>query len=86
MAKSKGTITGTGTTTPVLLGESFSLSLRDFGTATIALERSLGDGEWGSIEVFTTDIEKEGEGTGFLLYRLNCTAYTSGTIKFTLQD
>jgi hypothetical protein len=86
MASQTGTITATGEKAPITLGGDFSLSLRDFGTATIALERSLDGINWGVVEAFTANAEKLGESSQAAQYRLNCTAYTSGTIAYTLQS
>tara|TARA_R110000744_G_scaffold376563_1_gene490893 strand:+ start:76 stop:333 length:258 start_codon:yes stop_codon:yes gene_type:complete len=85
MASQAGTITGTGAENSITLGGEFSLSLRDFGSATVVLERSLGGNAWGVVETFTADAEKVGDSNGDL-FRLNCTAYTSGTIAYTLQS
>ena len=86
MASQEGTITGTGAKASIPLGTVFSLSLRDFGSATVALERSLDGQNWGVVESFTADTEKLGEGSQAAQYRVNCTAYTSGTIAYTLQS
>ena len=86
MASQAGTITGTGAKAAISLGTVFSLSLRDFGTATVDLERSLDGSSWGAVESFSADAERVGEGSQAAQYRLNCTAYTSGTIAYTLQD
>tara|TARA_R110000822_G_scaffold104571_2_gene231601 strand:+ start:48 stop:305 length:258 start_codon:yes stop_codon:yes gene_type:complete len=85
MAIQTGTIAATGAKDSITLGGEFSLSLRDFGTATVVLERSLGGNAWGVVESFTADTEKVGDSNGDL-FRLNCTAYTSGTIAYTLQS
>lgn len=83
----EGTITGTGTTSITQLSGLFNLSLTGFGTATVALERSTNGGiDWGVVESFTADAEKTGENAGTCKYRLNCTAYTSGTIKYRLSQ
>lgn len=83
----EGNITGTGTTPVTVLGGNFNLSLTGFGTATVALERSTNGGvTWGVIESFTADTEKSGFSAGSPKYRLNCTAYTSGTIKYRLSQ
>jgi len=87
MSKIQGTIAGTGQSGEVELGKEFSLSLSGFGTASINLERSFDDGAtWKVIETFTADTEKEGEASAFFKYRINTTAYTSGTIAFRLSD
>lgn len=79
-----GTITATGQTTPVTLGTRFSLSMDGFGTATIALERSFDGSTWAAVESYTADTEKTGDSAENAQYRLNCTAYTSGTITYRL--
>ncbi|PHS60763.1 MAG: hypothetical protein COB12_12690 [Flavobacterium sp.] len=84
MATQEGTITATGAKLPITLGGNLSLSLRDFGTATIVLERAVNGKDFSAVEVFTTNIEKVGDGNGDL-YRLNCTAFTLGTIAYTLK-
>ena len=85
MASQAGTITGTGAEAPITLSGVFSLSLRGFGSATVNFERSLDGANWGLVESFSADAEKVGEDTQ-AKYRLNCTAYTSGTIAYTLTD
>ncbi len=80
-----GTISGTGTTSSVTLGSKFNLSLSGFGTATIALERSFDGSTWGVIEAFTADAERTGHSHESAQYRLNCSAYTSGTISYRLS-
>jgi hypothetical protein len=85
MAVQTGTITETGAQNSITLGGEFSLSLRDFGSATVVLERSLGGNAWGVVETFTADAEKVGDSNGDL-FRLNCTTYSSGTIAYTLQS
>jgi hypothetical protein len=83
----EGTITGTGTTSATTLSGIFNLSLTGFGTATVVLQRSTDGGiTWGAVESFTADAEKTGESAGSCKYRLNCSAYTSGTIKYKLSQ
>lgn len=83
----QGDITGTGITAATQITGEFNLSLTGFGTATIVLERSIDGGvNWGVIESFTTDAQKIGEGAGGTHYRLNCTAYTSGTIRYRISS
>ena len=85
MGIQKGTITATGTTSIVSLGRAFNLSLGSFGVASINLERSF-DGEiWGALETFTSDAERIGESNESAQYRLNTTAYTSGTITYRIS-
>lgn len=85
MAIQEGTITATGAKPPITLGGEFSLSLRDFGTATVVLERAVNGKDFGPVESFTTNTEKVGDGFGDV-YRLNCTAFSSGPIAYTLKS
>lgn len=83
----EGTITGTGETDITTLSGAFNLSLTGFGTATVDLMRSTNAGvDWGVVESFTADSEQTGENAGSCKYKFNCTAYTSGTIKFRLSQ
>lgn len=86
-----GTITGTGVVGAVGARQihiygAFNLSLRAFGVATVALERSFNDTDWGVVEEFTENAEKIGDEPKGAVYRLNCTAYTSGTIAYHLGN
>lgn len=57
-----------------------------FGTAsaTVALERYI-SGEWRQVEDWTADYENRLNGTAKPRpYRLKCTAYTSGEVKYFL--
>lgn len=82
-----GTITGTGVTDVVSLAGKWNLSITGFGTATVALERSIDGGiEFNTIESFTSAAEKVGDNAGRCKYRFNCTSYTSGTIKYKLSQ
>ena len=92
MAQVNGTFTATGATAPIGLGGDFTVALKDFGTATVTLERSFDDGaSWFIVDTFTTDVNNNGVASGRSIgqngqniYRLNCTAYTSGTIAYYL--
>lgn len=86
MSLLSGTITGTGTTANTQMWGKFNLSLTGFGAATVSLERSIDGGvNWGTVESFTADAEKIGECADSAKFRLNCTAYTSGTISYRLS-
>lgn len=86
MGVQTGTITATGQTTGVTLGNNFNLSLGGFGVASINLERSFDNGStWGVVETFTADAEKVGQSHESALYRLNTTSYTSGTITYRIS-
>lgn len=82
-----GTFTGTGTSDELPVHGSFTYSLTGAASATVALQRTLDNGTtWGTVESTTGDAEKNGEElTHEVRYRLNCTAYTSGTVTYRLQ-
>jgi hypothetical protein len=74
----------------IALSESFNLSL-DFttgsGVGTVVLQRSFDKGvSWKTTDSFTSDKESNGEAKANLLWRLNCTAYTSGSISCILEQ
>ena len=91
----QGSFTAVGQSSSVGIGGNFTVSVSGFGTATVALQRSYDNGStWHTIENYTADTERNGEewGSGVdtngnrtkMLYRLNCTAYTAGTIAYYL--
>lgn len=82
-----GSFTGTGASSAVTIHGCFNLSLSGFGSATVAVERSFDDGStWVSVEAFSADAERIGkEPENKIQYRLNCTAYTSGTINYRIS-
>lgn len=86
-ASLSGTFSATGTSDVTGLYGRFSLSLTGGATATVQLQRSFDKGvTWGSVEEFVdTNAEKIGEEYAHaVLYRLECTAYTSGTVTYFL--
>ena len=83
----EGTITSTTPTATIQIDTKLNLSLRNFGVASINLERSFDDGStWGSVETFTANAEKIGDELEPALYRLNPTSYSSGTIAFRIKN
>jgi len=87
IAQMTGTFGATGTSASFAAEPKFNISVSGFGTATVALQRSFDDGSsWKTIESYTADTEKYAtEVEAGVLYRLNCTAYTSGTIAYRLS-
>ena len=93
-----GTFTGTGQSAEVELFGKANI-LIDGGVATVAIERSFDDGTtWTAISRdsagnpasyatgtlgFNGTIEEPQPG---VLYRLNCTAYTSGTVTYRISQ
>lgn len=92
-----GSFTGTGTSDENYAADGdFNLSISlTSGTfdATVALERSFDEkATWVTVEEFTAITEKTGtcsvknpQGNP-VAYRLNCSAYVSGTIAFVLNQ
>jgi hypothetical protein len=89
-----GTFTGTGqSATPVADGD-FNLSLSGTFVATVQVERSFDAGTtWlpvtyvdGSALNWTAPVSTTlNEPESGVLYRLNCTAYTSGTVTYRIS-
>lgn len=74
----------------VALNSDFNLSL-DFstgsGVGTVELQRSFDDGvTWETTDTISSDTENNGLAVGNLVWRLNCTAFTSGTIAGRLEQ
>ena len=82
-----GSFTGTGTSSSESMIGNFDMSLSGFGSGSVNLERSFdGWSSWVVVETFTADAEKVGRQVEHgVLYRFNCTAYTSGTIVYRLS-
>ena len=91
-----GSITGTGVTSAVsIFGVANILLAFDGGAATIDLERSFDDGvtyDVASKDSTPTDATFTESINGLIeeperdvLYRFNCTAFTSGTIRFRIS-
>ena len=82
-----GTFTATGQSSTVVLAKDFNLSLSGTFVATVAVQRSFDEGvTWKTVESYTDEIESIGfEPESGVNYRLNCTAYTSGTVTYRLS-
>jgi hypothetical protein len=93
--RTEGTFTGVATGASALLYRSFNLSIWGTFVGTVALERSFDGGTtWlnctksdGTANSFTSGVslicEEPEPG---VLYRLNCTAFTSGAINWRLSQ
>ncbi len=84
MALITSSFTATGAGNAMEVGDSVNVSV-DFttgsGVGTVAVQRSLdGGATWHTVESYTADAEKIADSAGGAMFRLNCTAYTSGTI------
>ncbi len=82
--KVEDSFTSATTGTAMETTSDFNISV-DFttgsGSGTVALERSFDGGtSWKSVKEYTADAEEIGECVEGIQHRLNCTAFTSGTI------
>lgn len=82
-----GSFAATGQSSSIVLIHQFNLSLSGFGSASVNIERSFDNGStWLVVETYTADAEKRGcEPENGVIYRLNCTSYTSGIIAYRLS-
>ena len=82
-----GAFTSSGQSSEVRVQGGFNVSLSGFGTATIGVQRSFDNGStWVTVEEFSSDVERRGNETeDKVLYRFNCSSYTSGTIAYRLS-
>lgn len=77
-----GTFGATGTSA-IVQAKMVDVSLSGAASATVAIQRRIG-GNWVTIESITGDGERVVENANSLEHRLNCTAYTSGTVTYAL--
>lgn len=80
-----GNFTATGAGTETLTTKEFGISVSGTFSGTVALQRSLDGTNWHTVESYTEATEKAGDNGNECLMRLNCTAYTSGTISYVLD-
>lgn len=83
-----GSFTGTGASDAFVTRGGFNMSLSGFGVATVELQRSFDAGStWKTVESFTADAERRVDDPEHnVYYRMNATAYTSGTIAYRLSS
>lgn len=99
MAAVTGTFTATGQSSafqPIIRDRSwgqFNLELRGTFVATVQLERSFNGTDWVSCTNLGTGVAFNGpvsevceENERGATFRLNCTAYTSGTVTYRLSQ
>lgn len=89
MAKVTGTFAATGVSKPLNGSkQGLTLVLADFGVGTIQLQVSWDGGAtwepWGSYTADTAAVVDSK--TNNVSWRLECTAYTSGTLKYCLAN
>lgn len=88
-----GTFTGTGASSSIRVGQrtgngEFNIHLSGTWVGTVDLQRSFDNGTtWVDVadESYTANTDRVGdEPENGVLYRLNCSAYTSGTVTYRL--
>lgn len=80
-----GSFTGTGAS-GTLTTKEFAFSVSGTFSATVAIQRSFDGGTtWRTVESHTEAAEKSGDNGSECLMRLECTAYTSGTVNYVLD-
>lgn len=77
-----GSFTGTGQS-DTLVATAADVSISGGASATVAIQRRIG-GNWVTIESVTGDGERVVDNATGLELRLNCTAYTSGTVTYAM--
>lgn len=82
--KIAGNFTATGTSAEIKVYRHFNVSVSGFGTATVKLQRSFdGGATWETTDEITADLSTTAyEPERGIIYRFNCTAYTTGTIVY----
>jgi hypothetical protein len=82
-----GTFTGIATSETSNMYKSFNISLSGTFVADIILERSFDQGvTWLQIIGYTNGIETQhNEPESNVLYRFNCTGYTSGSVIYRIS-
>ena len=84
MAGKTGTFTGTTSSEAVQINGRTPLSLSGTWVATVKLQRSFDEGaNWLDVDQFASNIETYVNGGGEL-FRLTCSAFTSGTVAYRL--
>lgn len=81
--RQNGTFTGTGTGTSAM-GVNAQAILSGTFTATVAVEVQDKDGNWAAVASYTAPVGVKHEMAIGTPWRLNCTAYTSGTVNWEL--
>lgn len=84
MAGVTGSFTGTGSSAATQINGRTPLSLSGTWVATVKLQRSFDSGlNWLDVDQFASNIETYVNGAGEM-FRLTCSAFTSGTVAYRL--
>lgn len=78
-----GTFGATGQSASIV-GKSIDVSLSGAASATVGIQRRI-NGVWVTIESITGDGERVVENAASTEHRLNCSAYTSGTVVYAMR-
>ncbi len=84
-----GTFTATEQSDAVSVYGPFNISLTGFGVATVMLQASFDEGvSWVDVQSFSGNAPKlQGDEPELgVLYRFNCTSYTSGAIAYRISQ
>lgn len=81
------TATGSSTAIAISGGESVAIVLSGTWVGTVLLQRRIGGYAWETVAAFTANVTQSITApTGGGIFRWKCTAYTSGTIVYSLTD
>lgn len=83
MAIVTGTFGGTGSSSSIV-ATAIDVSLSGAASATVAIKRKLDGTNWVTVESITGDGERVVENATGCPMKLECTAYTSGTVTYTM--
>lgn len=83
MAKVTGTFGATGPSAS-LAANRVDISISGGASATVDIERSVDGENWTTVESITGDGERVVENANAIPVRLNCSAYTSGTVAYVM--
>lgn len=83
MAKVTGTFGATGQSAAIS-ADRVDISISGGASATVGIQRSVDGTNWTTVESITGDGERVIENANALRIRLNCSAYTSGTVTYVM--
>jgi len=79
-----GNFGGTGQSATVT-GRAVTVSISGTFVATVLVQRLI-NGVWGTVDTLTAPAEKEYSSDSGRSWRLNCSAYTSGTVVYYIGE
>jgi len=83
-----GTFTGSGASPSVQVSNRFNVTVYGTFVATLQLERSFDGGTtWNKVSSYNRTVSYvENEPESGVLYRMNCTSFTSGSISYRISQ